>query len=463
MRESINKEFNLIISFKIIIFLLIVLQGLILNNTIMTFIGFIFIFFLEKRFLLSIILVTPIIETVLVVREGFTITKIIVIFFIFYFLYVIIEENAKIIDKRSSLLFAYLFIVIIGLFNAVAFGEFLPFINWNYKEILSENLISFIPKILFTFFLYSYIKAKGYNYLRDNLRYACFLMTGALIIISVYFITIGSEATSWWNIAQRLTFKGTDANEFASIIAAIGIFPLFLILKGKTKAEVVIGIISTVLVYYSIFLTLSRGGTLTLIFSIILTFFVFSKKNIKRIFFVLSIGIIIFIILLNFEIVDFSPLYERFFGEETSDISSFTSGRVDWWVSGIKAIKQRPILGFGGSSSVSLWITFTTYGRSYVMHNLFMEILVQYGILGLSVFLWLIVRILKDFKQLISKLNKGQLKDDVFLIPFISALAMLFASLSLSWQWRELLWYFISICLGIGNLIQLHSKLLENK
>ena len=452
MRESINKEFNLIMSFKIIIFLLIVLQGLILNNTIMTFIGFIFIFFLEKRFLLSIILLTPIIETVLFVGDVFTITMIIAIFFTFYFLYVIIEENAKIIDKRSSLLFAYLFIVIIGLFNAIAFGEFLPFINWNYKKILREHLISFIPKILFTFLLYSYIKAKGYNYLRDNLRYACFLMTGALIIISLYFITIGKDAIRWLNVSQRLTFIGADPNEFASIFAAIGIFPLYLILKGKTTAEVVIGIISTVLVYYSIFLTLSRGGTLTLIFSIILTFFVFSKKNIKRICFVLSIGIIIIIILLNFEIIDFSPLYERFFGEEASDISSLTSGRVDWWRSGIKAIKQRPILGFGGSSSVSLWITSTTYGRSYVMHNLFMEILVQYGILGLSVFLWLIVRILKDFKQLISKLNKGQLKDDVFLIPFISALTVLFASLSLSWQWSELLWYFISVCLVIGNL-----------
>ena len=103
-------------------------------------------------------------------------------------------------------------------------------------------------------------------------------MTGALIIISSYFITIGSEATSWWIVVPRLTFKGTDANEFPSIIAAIGIFPLYLILKGKTKAEVVIGIISTVLVYYSVFLTLSRGGTLTLIFSIILTFLFFLRK-----------------------------------------------------------------------------------------------------------------------------------------------------------------------------------------
>ena len=459
MRESINKEFNLIMSFKIIIFLLIVLQGLILNNTIMTFIGFIFIFFLEKRFLLSIILLTPIIETVLFVGDVITITMIIAIFFGFYFLYVIIKENAKIIDKRSSLLFAYLFIIIIGLFNAIAFGEFLPFINWNYKKILREHLISFIPKILFTFLLYSYIKAKGYNYLRDNLRYACFLITGALIIISSYFITIGNEAFIPGAVNLRLALKGADPNSFASILAAIGIFPLYLILKGKTKAEVVIGIISTVLVCYSIFLTLSRGGTLTLIFSIILTFFVLSKKNVKRSFFVLSLGIIIIAILVNFEIIDFSPLYERFFGEHIYDISSFTTERSDWWLAGIKAIKQRPILGFGGSSYASKWINYTAYGKKAVMHNLYIEILVQYGILGLIVFLWIIVRILKDFKQLINKLNKGQLKDAIFLIPFISLLTILFSGLSLSFQWLELLWYFISICLCVGSLTEENIKM----
>ncbi|CEP78297.1 O-antigen ligase family protein [Defluviitoga tunisiensis] len=453
MDRNANENTKFIDFIKALFFLFIVIQALIFNNAFITFGLFILLFFLEKKYLLSIILVSPIIETILIVVEGVTITKLLVIFYTFYFLYVIVKENAVIIDKKSWILLVYLFIVIFGLFNAITFGPFLSLVDWDYNAIINENFISYIPKILFSILLYSYIKIKGYNYLRDNLRYLAVLISIALIIIAVYFfITISNESSNWWNVARRFTFKGADPNNFASILSSLSIFPLYLILKSRTKREIVVGIISVALIYFSIFLTLSKGGTLTLIFSIILTFFVLSKKNVKRSFFVLSLGIIIIAILVNFEIIDFSPLYERFFGEHIYDISSFTTRRSDWWLAGIKAIKQRPILGFGGSFYAGMWINYTAYGEMFVMHSLYIEILVQYGILGLIVFLWIIVRILKDFKQLINKLNKGQLKDTIFLIPFISLLTCLFAGLSLSWQWRDLLWFFISICLGVGSL-----------
>jgi len=43
-------------------------------------------------------------------------------------------------------------------------------------------------------------------------------------------------------------------------------------------------------------------------------------------------------------------------------------------------------------------------------------------------------------------------KDSILLIPYIYLSLMLFAGLALSWQWRELLWYLIGICLAIGVL-----------
>lgn len=113
-----------------------------------------------------------------------------VIFYTFYFLYVIVKENAVIIDKKSWILLVYLFIVIFGLFNAITFGPFLSLVDWDYNAIINENFISYIPKILFSILLYSYIKIKGYNYLRDNLRYLAVLISIALIIIAVYFLLL---------------------------------------------------------------------------------------------------------------------------------------------------------------------------------------------------------------------------------------------------------------------------------
>lgn len=434
-------------------FEIVIIQGLLINNTVITFFAFILLFLFYKNSFLSIILVPPLFSTVLLTSGDHTINIMLAAFFIFFFILYIIRNNI-ITDKRLALLFLYLVITIVGLFNAVVFGKFLSFINWDYESILSENLLSSIPKIVFAFGMFLFIQNEGYRFLKKNLILATKLIPISLIIVSIYFITVGYEISNWENLGIRLVFQGSDPNDFSAMLIALGAFSYYLVLKSSSKLWTFIGIVSTILVVYSVLLTASRTGILTLVFTTILTLILFSKRNFKRSTFVILFLIFSALVLFYSNLIDFNFIYERFFGKYITDISSLTAGRTDWWKAAFEAFKQKPIFGYGGSQKASQWINFNMYGKAYVMHNLFIEILIQYGVVGLTVFLLLIIRLLADLKNLL-KLNKKQATDTTYLIiPFISLASILFAGLALSLQWSALLWYLIPLCFSIGSFVE---------
>lgn len=444
---------NFIPLMKMIAFEIIIIQGLWINNTFITLFAFILLFLFYKNSFLSIILVPPLFATVLLTIGDHSINIMLAAFFIFFFILYIIRNNI-IVDKRLTLLFAYLLITIVGLFNAIVFGNFLAFINWDYESILSENLLSHIPKIVFAMGMFLFIRNEGYQFLKKNLILATKLIPMSLIIISIYFITTGHETLNWWNLGLRMTFKGKDPNDFSTMLIALGAFPYYLVFKSISKLWTFVGIVSTILVIFSVLLTGSRGGILTLVFTTILTLILFSRRNFKRTTFVIFFLIFSTLALFYFNLVDFSFIYERFFGKYVTDISSLTAGRTDWWKAAFEAFKQKPLFGYGGSQQASQWINFNMYGNAKVMHNLFIEILIQYGVVGLIIFLLLVIRVLADLKNLL-KLNKKYAADTAYLVmPFISLGAFLFAGLALSSQWEPLLWYLISLCLVIGSFVE---------
>ena len=85
-------------------------------------------------------------------------------------------------------------------------------------------------------------------------------------------------------------------------------------------------------------------------------------------------------------------------------------------------------------------------------------------LLGLTIFLFLIIRVVADLRNLL-KLNKKHTTDTTYLIiPFISLASILFAGLALSLQWQPLLWYLIPLCLVIGSFVEkyVHENSLQS-
>jgi len=325
-------------------------------------------------------------------------------------------------------------------------------IGWDYNQVITENLISVFPKIIFAIVMYMYIKEKGKSHLIENLRLATRVIPLSLIIVSIYFMTKGNVSSNWWNVATRLTFQGADPNEFSAIFLALGVFSIYSVFFSKSRVWTLVGVLSSLMVAYSVFLTLSRGGILTLLFCIVLVLVFFSKRNMRRSLTIVLIGVVFLGILVMGGFLDLNPVYERFFGKHVrGDVSSLTAGRSDFVVSALKSIGERPFLGFGGSTYASRWVNYQNTGKSAVMHNIYLEILIQYGIIGLLVFLAILIRVFKDMLVLFGEKSFITQEDSILLIPYVSLSLMLFAGLALSWQWRELLWYLIAVCLAVGS------------
>ena len=361
-------------------------------------------------------------------------------------------------------LFVFFFVVFYGFFNSIYFADN-PFVLLNYTSIIFENIIIYIPRILFVILLYQFLVKKELSFLKQSFQISKWVISFFLIIILVYFSTVGSRKEVWWHLT-RLTLESTDPNEFSCMLIALSVFPQYMLFKSKSKMDFICGLISLLATFYIVLQTLSKGGFLTLIFSLVLCFVLFLQKNKTKATIILINFIVIILIMVYIGIFDFNPIWERFFGRKINNISQLTTKRVDYWIVALNAFKDRPLLGYGGTSLNAKWLTFQFYGQAAVLHNLYLDILVAYGLVGMIGFAVIIYNMFRDFNYLKKNIynnfsNKSRNENDIFLVTYISLAVVLFARLSLSWLWRELIWFYISICLSIGTVWRKYEKSLS--
>ena len=446
--------------FEIICFCLAVFAILMANNVFFSIALIIPFLFLRDRFTVCLLAVFPVIETVQMVTTGVTITKLISIFLGVIFAMEIVVQGKFFFDRGFVYLLSFFSTIILGILIALTSMNFGPLIDWNYAAVISENLAP-ISILLFTVVFYLFIRARGLPFVVKNLSVASKSISISIIIITVYFVTHGNTSSNWWNVITRLSFKNADPNEYASLLSILSVFALYLIYSPDSKAWSIVGVISYVTAFYSVYLTFSRGGLLTFIFAFVVSTITFARKGkgmLKAMFFV-SLFLVIIIVLSKTGVISLAAVYERFFGKYSSgSFSSFTTGRSDFWKAGLSVIWEKPIFGFGGSGYSSRFINLEEVGRPSVFHNLFLEILIQYGFVGLTILFLTIARAFRGYVLTLRFYQKSKDPEGILLLPFMCLFTGLFAGLSLSWQWREMLWYFIAICLGVTDLLTMRRS-----
>ncbi len=144
-----------------------------------------------------------------------------------------------------------------------------------------------------------------------------------------------------------------------------------------------------------------------------------------------------------------SPTMQRFIYEMTVDNGG---ERVDYWSAGVQAIKDAPILGQGGDETASLY----SVGRwapnveIHVMHNTFLEVAVEYGLLGLLFYIIFVFTILKwGYKQVMYAIKHNDL---ILGAPAIAYAVSIMAGMFISRVWDTTLWYYLGIVFAIGIL-----------
>jgi O-antigen ligase len=223
--------------------------------------------------------------------------------------------------------------------------------------------------------------------------------------LSTYQYLTGSFTNDFWGFANarvmqilgqtndyRIGGPIGDPNFFAQILVVIAPLALERFIHEKRMLRRLFALWALVVVFFSIMFTYSRGGFLSLAVTIILFFIVYPPRTYQIPIFILSL-ILVF---------SFAPqnYFERilsldqFFGTTDSlrvqddALRSRATENLTAW----EMVKSNPLLGVGLSNYS---VVFAEYSKSLgvtipdhevAAHDLYLEVLAETGILGLSVF-----------------------------------------------------------------------------
>ena len=191
-------------------------------------------------------------------------------------------------------------------------------------------------------------------------------------------------------IDGRLWLRGIiseDPNYVCAYFAFGVIFSLNRIIWNKRIFLKIGGVFELCLYVLVVFLTGSRGGFLAILSAIGLYIITFSKNEEKYI--AAKIICFIFVFIAINIIFDNLPekLRMRFSFDSVAD--SGGSGRMELWKNAIDIFKSanifKKVFGFG-TGTVMYNMLQLNYSRADVVHNIFLEILVELGIIGLVIY-----------------------------------------------------------------------------
>lgn len=150
-------------------------------------------------------------------------------------------------------------------------------------------------------------------------------------------------------------------------------------LRGKHRVLSIIGLFVCLL---AIVYTSSRGNFLCIVIASVLIIFQYlndtKTSSVRKIFILLS-GFVLLFLIINYFSSNFDTAWTRMttFGEDADN------GRLNIWIYSFEAFKAHPLIGSGFRSM------YRNYG--FASHNTYIELLVEFGIVGFSLFVGFLV------------------------------------------------------------------------
>lgn len=202
------------------------------------------------------------------------------------------------------------------------------------------------------------------------------------------------------------------------------LFFFYYLYNNKEKRNKVGLILSSLI----IILTFSRGAYISIGTGILISFFVNNKQGItKKIIKLITIILLIFILIMvldkfsNINIVDI--IMNRF--DSVSEDGG--SGRIILWKNAITTFNKNCLVGIGINSTLSY--NLLHYGTKGYIHNTFLEVLSETGIIGMTIYVLFLIMLLKLLYSTYKKDN-----NTVFLVGTIVAMLIQMCFLSILLQ-----------------------------
>lgn len=312
----------------------------------------------------------------------------------------------------------------------------LPFVKFP-GSVLRENFVIFLKAIVFMYFAALILDSEK----RLKISLVIFVGCQVLRVLEPLFLNI---TQGYWGDATYLGGK-EFANRLAGaphdvinpnelgfvIVTAIPFLHYFLLSKGWLIKLFYLGILALLL--YALILTMSRGAFLALL---VVAWFVFKESKHKIVLIIAGIAIV----LTAWSVMDDNQK-DRYTSLVSSDAkqSGTAEGRLTGMVNEFKLGLERPIFGFGLGTTAEA--KFNTFGRSKASHNMYAEVLIETGIVGLIMFLRFVLSIRR---QLNSCLNRQHEMSEFFttLFKVLKIVFWMFAVYSVNyWGLSQYYWY----------------------
>ena len=313
-------------------------------------------------------------------------------------------------------------IVLIVFFILQIIAQLCSYFRWQNVEIQDmANILSLTVNI----FIYLYLCSKFEIMKKDFIAFMKKMIVVGLVSC-IYNIIVNWEVILnffglEYSYLVSISSFFPNRNQFGSFMLIMIVATLYILINQKDKKYIFLLLIFMI----NLILTMSRNAILGM--GLVLIFFILfnlkdfckklSKKQIIIICCIIAVLIIVGIILL-ITIPEISDTINRLF-LRTYTIDP-TSGRMKVWTNGIEIWQNNPLIGVGRFQAIN--INETVYNSDLdQFHNIYIETVVSYGIVGLVGLAYIIVREIKKVKNSqIDKISKRLMITSIIVFLVIS-------------------------------------------
>ena len=364
---------------------------------------------------------------------------------------ILLEGNWKLPSEPKSIVYLFL---IFGLLLGISY-IYTASPDYGFRKILRFNTFAV------TIFISPLLIIKSPADSKRLLSYFYFLLViiiGIMLLQFVYFLKWGDFAIvlAYWN---RISIPGANPIQVSRYLAIGAAMMIALLIRNKPSQSLHYFAILFVILL-SIILSGSRGPLVSIIIGSIVYAILYERKHSSRIYGygILAIGTIITLLLLLPE-----SLTQRFFDLSQGSVIMTQQGvrristiatRFEFWSMSLQAwfssITSFFIgLGAGSFSSLFIWRDWRWYP-----HNLFFEIIVELGLIGLVIG---ILFIIKSYQIINKGIQRGSFTDHSALWVAGTVVMFIAAQFSGDINDNRILWMFIGISIASTHVDNLYN------
>jgi len=215
-------------------------------------------------------------------------------------------------------------------------------------------------------------------------------------VLSTLLVTYGVVEIGKLRVYKGRSAGFSNANQYAGFLVLFIPLLFSFFLNQKSSLPKAISAFFLIITLMGLFITGSRGGTLSFLFSMIVYLLILKREKMIRIGAIISV-VLTLLVVGGISYVVVPPnmkegISTKFDPSGSEDLNEYTSGRLDLWGNGIKLFIESPIFGHGQQTyaPLSKLRGFQLVGNS---HNDYILHAVQYGSIGLVIFLMLFTKV----------------------------------------------------------------------